>query len=242
MKSLHIQSSYLWFLTLAYAMVIVTANWFDARLVSLFGLVTDAGTVIFPLTFLLSDLITEVYGYKYARRAIWLGLLFNIIFVLYGQLIIHLPSPNFPTHNAVFDELLRINSRIVIASFISYLCSEPLNSLLLAKLKLRLQGRHMGVRFVLSTVVASGLDSVIFTCIAFYGSMSHSNLSWMILSMWLVKVVIEILGLPFSIYFANKLKQIDQVDIFDAQTDFNIFRLNTDYASSNNHFDSSSQT
>ena len=86
------QSNILWFLTLTYTMIIVLANWFDARLIHLIGLDTDAGTLVFPLTFLLSDLVTEVYGYKFARRAIWCGFLFNAVFLIYSQIVIHLPS------------------------------------------------------------------------------------------------------------------------------------------------------
>lgn len=236
MKSLQIQSSYLWFLTLTYSIVIVTANWFDARLVNVFGLITDAGTIVFPLTFLVADLITEVYGYQYARRAIWLGLLYNFIFILYGQLITHLPSPNFPTHNALFDELIRINTRIILASAISYLCSEPLNSLILAKLKIKTQGRLMGLRFVSSTVIASAVDSIVFSMVAFYGTMSNDNLYLMITSMWSIKVGIEILGLPISLYLANKLKQIDRIDMYDKHTNFNLFSLNTEYPVADNAY------
>src|SRR5688572_13040806 len=89
------QPKYLWFLVLSYTMVLVLANWFDARLIQIFSFNTDGGTLIFPLTFLLSDLITEVYGYQQARRAIWCGFLFNIFFILYGLAITHLPSPDF---------------------------------------------------------------------------------------------------------------------------------------------------
>lgn len=233
---MRVQSSYLWFLTLTYSMVIVTANWFDARLISLAGFVTDAGTLVFPLTFLLSDLITEVYGYKYARLAIWCGLLFNVIFILYGQLIIHLPSPTFPTHNDMFDALLAMNARIILASFISYLCSEPINAILLAKLKIKMQGRMMGLRFVISTWIASGLDSFIFGSIAFYGTLSNENLFLLITTMWAIKVIIEILGLPISIRIANKLKQIDEMDMYDKHTDFNIFKLDTNYPNEDNAF------
>src|SRR5579883_2959033 len=120
------ESNYLWFLTLSYTMVILLANWFDPRLIKIFNLTTDAGTLIFPLTFLLSDLITEVYGYKHARRAIWCGFFFNAIFIAYGQLIIHLPSPDFAANNAMFDTLLAMNVRILLASAISYLVAEPL--------------------------------------------------------------------------------------------------------------------
>ncbi len=238
MKDTNLQTNprYLWFLTTCFSMVITLANWFDPRLVSVFGLVTDAGTLIFPLTFLLSDLITEVYGYKQARRAIWCGFLFNALFLVYGQLVIHLPSPSFPTQNELFDNMLAINTRIIIASFISYFLSEPLNSLLMAKLKIRLNGRKMGVRFLASTFVASGIDSFIFSFIAFSGTMSSANLIELILTMWLIKVAIEALGLPFSIRLAQTLKRAEQIDIYDQNTKFNIFSLNGDYQPTENKF------
>jgi uncharacterized integral membrane protein (TIGR00697 family) len=227
---------HLWFLMLSFSMVLVLANWFDARLVSLFGFVTDAGTLIFPITFLLSDLITEVYGFKQARRAIWCGFLFNLVFLLYGQLVIHLPNPDFQTNNAMFDALLDINARIIFASFISYLVSEPLNAYLLAKLKIRMHGHHMGLRFVLSTIIASAVDSMLFGSIAFYASMSHSHLIALITTMWVIKVIIEIIGLPISIRLANKLKRLEKLDIYDAHTNFSLFALNANYTAKDNQF------
>lgn len=234
-----LQPIYLWFLTLTYTMVIVLANWFDPRLINLGGLTTDAGTLIFPITFLLSDLITEVYGFKYARRAIWCGFLFNILFILYGQLIIHLPSPAYPTHNDLFDSLLALNTRIVIASLISYIIAEPLNALIMAKLKIKMYGRHLGVRFVSSTVIASGLDSLVFSVIAFYGMISNQNLALLIASTWFIKVCIEIAGLPLSIRLTNQLKNKEQLDIYDKQTNFNLFSLDTHYAEKDNTYSSS---
>lgn len=236
-KFMHIQSGYLWFLTLIYSMVIVLANWFDVRLVKVFGLVTDAGTIIFPLTFLLADLITEVYGYKHARRAIWCGFLFNAIFIIYGQIIIHLPNPDYPTQNAMFDTLLTMNIRIIIASTISYLIAESINSLLIAKLKIKMQGRGIGLRFISSTMIASAFDSLIFGTIAFYGSITNMNLISLIFTMWFIKVMIEVIGLPVSIYLSKKLKRIEQLDIYDIHTNFNLFTLDTTYPANDNEFE-----
>jgi len=233
---LSLKPNFLWFLTLTYAMVIVLANWFDPRLIKVFGLTTDAGTLIFPLTFLLSDLITEVYGYKHARRAIWCGFLFNALFIIYGQLVIHMPSPDFPTNNAMFDNLLSTNIRIIIASAISYLISEPLNSFVMAKLKIKMQGRYLAIRFLSSTLFASGADSLIFSVIAFYGVMSNINLIYLILTMWLIKVLIEIMGLPISIRLTNRLKKMEGLDIYDRNTNFNIFKLETHYSTKDNDF------
>lgn len=230
------QPNYLWFLTLTYAMVITLANWFDPRLINLFGFDTDAGTLIFPLTFLLSDLITEVYGYKFARRAIWCGFLFNAIFIIYGQIVIHMPNPAYATNNQVFDSLLSTNIRIILASGISYLISEPLNSLIMAKLKIQMHGRYIGIRFVSSTFIASGTDSIVFGSIAFYGTMSNINLFYFVSSMWFIKVSIEVLGLPISVRLTKKLKRLEKLDIYDKNTDFNIFSLDTNYIDNDNEF------
>lgn len=228
---------YLWFLTTSFAMVITLANWFDPRLINIFGLVTDAGTLVFPLTFLLSDLITEVYGYKQARRTIWCGFLFNALFLVYGQLVTHLPSPDFyVTQNQSFDNILAMNTRIIVASFCSYLLSEPLNSLVMAKLKLKFNGRKMGMRFLASTFMASGVDSWIFGFVAFYGVMSNVNLIELILTMWLIKVVVEALGLPLSVRLARRLKAAEAIDIYDENTKFGIFSLNSDYGPAENKF------
>ncbi len=235
-KTITLQSRFLWFLTLSYVVVILLANWFDVRLIRIGNLVTEAGTIIFPLTFILSDLITEVYGYKNARRAIWCGFLFNLVFILYGQIVIHLPSPHYANLNKSFDVLLAMNVRIIIASTISYFCAEPLNSFIMAKLKIIMQGHNMAIRFVSSTLVASGADSFIFGVLAFYGVMSNHNLLALILTMWLIKIVIEIVSLPFSLKLANKLKQLEAINIYDWHTNYTLFSLNTQYNADNNAF------
>jgi hypothetical protein len=228
---------YLWFLTLTYCMAIVLSNWFDPRLIAIFGFSTTAGTLVFPITFLLSDLITEVYGYKNSRKAIWCGFLFNVIFILYGQLIIHMPSPHYSeTRNALFDSFFIADIRIIFASIISYFCSEPINSFIMSKLKIKMNGMYMGIRFIISTIAASFIDSTIFCSIAFYGSISNINLINLILTMWIIKVLIEILALPFSIKLAKKLKKIEKLDIYDKNTNFNILDLDTEYTNKDNEF------
>lgn len=231
------QPRYLWFLILSYCMVMVLANWFDARLIHIFGLDTDAGTLIFPLTFLLSDLITEVYGYQNARRAIWCGFLFNFIFIVYGQIVIHLPSPDYAVaNNNKFADILGMNARIILASMISYLCSEPLNSFIMAKLKMKFSGHLLALRFVASTLIASGADSFIFGTLAFGGLMSQKELLLLIVTMWGFKVVIEIFGLPISLYLTSWLKKSENLDIYDYKTNFNLFSLTVNYTEKENRY------
>lgn len=237
-ERLQYQPKLLWLLTLSYVAALLMANWFDIRLIYLgHGLLTDAGTIIFPLTFLISDLMTEVYGYKQTRRAIWLGFLFNLIFILYGLMVTHLPSPSsdIAPNNVAFDQMFGFNMLIILASFVSYLIAEPLNALFLAKLKIRLNGRLMAGRFLLSTMLGAILDTSIFSVIAFY-YLPMGHLIRFIMTMWVIKVIIEIIGLPLSIYLAKRLKKYEKLDIYDTGTKFNLFNLNAHYKLSNNHF------
>jgi uncharacterized integral membrane protein (TIGR00697 family) len=223
------QSKYLWFLVMSYAMVLVMANWYDPRLVQIFHLNTDGGTVIFPVSFLLADIVTEVYGYKFARLAIWLGFFWNLIFSLYGLLITHLPNPSFISGVQPFDHIFGLDVRIIFASLVSYFCAEPLNAFIIAKLKILFQGRGMALRFVASTVFASLVDSSVFTLIAFSGVIPSQNILVFILSMWGIKVLIEVCGLFVSVPLAKFLKRREGLDRYDIGTRFSLFSLDTRY-------------
>ncbi len=235
--ALRLQPRFLWFFMVCYSMAIVLVNWFDARMIRLAFVDTDAGALVFPLTFLLSDLMTEVYGYKRARLAIWCGFFFNFFYLGYGYLITLFPSPEYSiAHNQAFDALMAFNARIIVASTLTYLVSEPLNSYIMAKLKIKLRGKHMGLRFLASTSISSAADSGMFGVLAFSGIMSLKELIFLIVTMWFIKVATEFLGIPLSVYLAKKLKKAEQLDIYDRHTQFGIFHLDTAYAASENEY------
>ncbi len=233
-KSAHC-SSRLWFLIALYAMIIVLGNWFDLRVIKVFGLVANAGTFIFAFTFFLANLITEVYGYKFARLAIWWGFFFNVFVFVYGQLVTFMPSTDH-YHNEMFDTLLRVNNRALLAGLISYFSSEPLNSLVMAKLKIEFRGQFMGARYLISTLIASAVDSILFGFVAFYGVFEQKALISLVFGMIVIKIVIDLLALPFFLHFAKTLKQKEQLDIYDKGTKFNLFRFETCYAPSANQY------
>jgi len=216
---------YLWILIFSYAMIFMYSNWFCARLIRFLSVSIDGGTLVFPFTFILADIITEVYGYKKARLAIWVGFFFNLIYLLYGQIITHLPSPEYYAQSRVFDEIISVNVRIIFASMLTYFVAESLNILILAKLKVRLKGKLMGLRFLLSTCIAASLDSIIFGFLAFFQVISFSELCKMILTMWIIKILIEFICLPISTSIARKLKKAEKIDVYDYNTSFNLFRI-----------------
>ncbi|CAM2875396.1 MULTISPECIES: queuosine precursor transporter [Vibrio] len=233
-----IVSNYLWFLVMSYSIVIILSNWFAGRLISLSGdFSTGAGALIFPLAFLLSDIITEVYGYKWARVAVWCGFLFNTIFLVLGQIVILLPSPDYAIQsNEMFDSVLQTSGRIVIASILAYLIAEPVNSYIMAKTKVWFNGKYMGVRFILSTTVASFIDSNIMGTVAFYGKMPLYELFIFNVTLCFVKVFIELIITPLSTSFTRRLKDIEGSDIYDIDTNFNIFSFDTKYSEKSNKF------
>jgi uncharacterized integral membrane protein (TIGR00697 family) len=201
--------NHLWFLTLSYTVVIILSNWFDARLIQISFFVTDAGTLVFPLSFLLANIITEVYGLKAARTAIWCGFLFNSLFILYAQLIIHLPSPAFQTQNAAYDTVLSLNFRILMASMTSYLVSEPMNAWVMNAMKIKMHGKHQALRFFLVSLLVSIIDSSLFSILAFYQQMKPLDLIQFVLTMTVIKILIETLFLPLAVYLTGRLKAVN---------------------------------
>ena len=227
---------YLWFLTVAFSMTLAMSNWYDSRLIEVFGISVTPGSLVYSITFLLSNVITEVYGFKSARKAILTALLFNVIFLVYGFVVMHLPTPGGAGYNESFNSFLLINSRIITGSFISYMISEPVNSFVVAKLKLKTKGGYLGIRFIASVLISGIIDSFLFIIIAFYGAVSNKGVLDLILHIWIVKTIVELSLLPLSIKLAKKLKVHEKLDIFDTNTDFTMFSLNSDYKESDNKY------
>ncbi|WP_339051041.1 queuosine precursor transporter [Rickettsiella endosymbiont of Xylota segnis] len=229
-----IRQTYLWVFISGYTLAFFLSNWLDPRLINVFGLNAGAGSFIFPLTYLISDIITEVYGYKHARVAVWVALLFFLIFILYDQLIVATLVPGSISKVAL-STFLVTNNRILLASILSYLVTESINSYIVAKLKISLKGKYMGIRFIGSTLTAYTINELIYAPIAFYGFIPNfKHFLHHMLASWVFMVSIELLLLPFSIRLAKRLKNIEDLDIYDTQTNFNPFSLNTDYQKQNN--------
>lgn len=227
----------LWFLIVVYTLFIIMANWFDARLIYLVGFSVTSGTIIYPLTFAINNIITEVYGYKFSRKCIWFGFFFNIMLVMYGYVITHIPPPVFAVRDAeMFDYIFSFSVIIVTASFVSYWFSEPLNSYINAKLKIITNARYMSCRFFLSTLCSTFVDSLIFTHIAFFSKYQYSHLWGIILSMWCMKIFIELISLFFSVPISKKLKIYEKVDRFDRSTNFTIFSSDANYDDQTNSY------
>jgi queuosine precursor transporter len=204
---------------------LVTANTLASKLIAIGGVVLTAGIVIFPLSYVLGDVLTEVWGYTAARRVIWLGFACNALTVAAVWVGAELPAAPFWTGQGAYEEILGQTPRILLASFVAYLVGEFANAFVLAKLKILTRGRWLWTRTVGSTLVGQGFDTVIFVTLAFAGTVPTGALGAIIVAQWAVKVVYEAAATPLTYAAVGYLKASERVDVYDYGTDFNPIRL-----------------
>jgi uncharacterized integral membrane protein (TIGR00697 family) len=176
------------------------------------GRIFPAGLVIFPLSYLLGDVLTEVYGIRSARRVIWLGFACNLLALGAIQAAIHLPALD-PEFQVQFEAVLGTTWRLFLASLAAYIVGELANAYVLAYMKGATRGRWLWTRTIGSTIVGEGLDSLIFVTIAFAGT--GAGLANPIVTTWLIKVGWETLATPITYWIVGYLKRPEGVDDYD---------------------------
>ena len=202
---------------------LITANIVAVKVISLGFLILPAAIFVFPLSYIFGDILTEVYGYRWARQVIWLGFICNLIFVVFAWIGQILPPAAFWDGQPAYERILGYTPRLLAASFFGYLVGEFVNSFIMAKMKIWTRGRWLWSRTIGSTIVGQGLDTVIFITIAFIGTPSF--LPIMILYHWLTKTIIEAAATPLTYALVNFLKKKEAVDTYDYETNFNPFHI-----------------
>ncbi len=200
---------------------LITANVIAVKIISIGPIVLPAAIIVFPLSYIFGDILTEVYGYRQARRVIWLGFFCNLIFVVFAWIGQVLPPAPFWGGQKAYETILGYAPRLLIASFIGYLAGEFANSFVLAKMKILTRGRWLWSRTIGSTIVGQGLDTSIFITLAYIGIPSFVPI--MILYHWLAKTAIEAVATPFTYAVVNYLKKKEAIDTYDYETNFNPF-------------------
>lgn len=198
---------------------LLTANIIAVKLFVVAGVALPAGVVIFPLSYLFGDVLTEVYGYAAARRVIWLGFFCNLIMVVAIWVAQGLPPAPFWKGQAAYEQILGFAPRLLLASFLAYLVGEFANSYILARLKILTRGRWLWSRTISSTVVGQALDSAVFVSVAFAGT-GVPDLAAVILAQWLFKSGYEVIATPFTYVVVNYLKRAEGIDAYDYDTNF----------------------
>jgi len=204
---------------------LVVSNIIAVKLISVGGFILPAAIAIFPIGYLLADVLTEVYGFRAARRVIWLGFFCNLLAVAAIYIGGALPAAVFWPNQPAYDSILGATPRILCASFLAYLLGEFANTMIMSRLKVKMAGRHLWLRTIGSTLIGQGLDSAVFITIAFAGMMPTGVLLGAVVTQWLVKSAYEALATPLTYAMVSLLKRREGIDVYDRQLRLNPFAI-----------------
>ena len=183
-----------------------------------------AAVILFPVTYILGDVFTEVYGFRKARLIIWAGFAASFFAVIIYLITIALPHPGYWEGQEAYATVMGTTPRVAIASFAGYLFGEFSNSMILSRLKVLTGGKKLWVRTITSTLIGEGFDSVIFIMISFWGTMENSVVLKMILFQYLFKVLYEILFTPVTYAVVKFVKKKEGIDTFDRDIKYNLIK------------------
>ncbi len=201
--------------------LLISSNIVAVKIIEVWGRIMPAAIVLFPATYVLGDIFTEVYGFRFARRVIWLGFLCNTVAVMGFWVAGMLPSAPFWEGQDAYDAILGYTPRLLAASFAGYLVGEFSNSIVLSRLKVATQGRWLWSRTIGSTIVGQGVDSVVFITVAFMGTAAGGNLTELILTQWVVKVLYETVATPVTYAVVGYVKSREGLDVYDRSISLN---------------------
>lgn len=189
------------------------------------GFTFNGGAFFIPINYVLGAILTEVYGYARARRVTWTGF-FSAAFMAAGYWAVGRipPAPTWP-HQAAYEAVLGVVPRIVVASLTAYFVGEFTNSFVLAKMKIFTKGRYLWTRTVGSTLVGQAVDTVVFVVLAFFGTQAFGIIASLSVSIYLLKVAMEIVATPLIYKIVHALKKAEGEDHYDIGTNFNPFAV-----------------
>lgn len=216
---------YLDIITALFISILLISNVASSKITNFWFMTFDAGTILFPLSYIIGDVLTEVYGYSRTRRIIWIGLACNILMAATFMIVGALPPDASWNNQTAYEAILGWTPRIVAASIIAYFSGEFINSFILAKLKIRTKGKYLWMRTIGSTLVGQLLDTVIFCVIAFWGLMPTEIIIAIIVSNYIFKLAVEVMFTPVTYRVVNFLKKKEHEDYYDRKTNFNPFAL-----------------
>lgn len=218
-------SKYLIYIAVLFVATLMVSNTTAGKLVALGPFVVSGAIIIFPISYIFGDVLTEVYGYKASRKVVWSGFAALIFMSLSYWLVQALPAASFWDGQEAYAKILGSVPRITIASMIAYFCGEFANSYVLSRMKVWMEGRQLWARTIGSTIIGEAVDSVVFFSIAFVGVLTSSALLTVIVSSYILKVAYEVIATPFTYKVVAWLKRKEGVDMYDRDISYNPFSL-----------------
>jgi len=197
------------------------------KIIEVAGIGVSVTVLYFPITFVIADILTEVYGYAEARRVIWYTMLASVIAGIFYQLVVYVPAAPGFANGPAYQTVLGIVPRVLIGAWLAIFSGDMSNNYVLAKMKVMTRGRFLWLRTIGSTVVGQGVNTVVFYVVALGGVIKSDELVMAILAGWIFKTLVEAVLTPVTYLVVGYLKRSEGVDVYDDQTDFNPFSMST---------------
>lgn len=198
-----------------FVMTLIVSNIASIKVVAIGPLVFDAGTILFPLSYIVGDIVTEVYGYRKMRSLLYVGVVSLILTMTTFWVVQILPaSPDWPNQVA-YESILGVVWRIVLASVTALFLGEIMNAYVMARMKVRSKGKNLWVRMISSSVVGSAIDTVVFSTVAFLGTMPFDALAQLMITVFLIKITTEVIISPLTIKIINIVKRCEKIDTYE---------------------------
>ncbi|NCB69709.1 MAG: VUT family protein [Bacteroidia bacterium] len=210
---------------LLFTVCLIVANIIEQKLIRIGPIEATAGLLIFPVSYIVNDLIAEVWGYRKARLIIWYGFAMNFLAVVIFRLSIWVPGSENFTHGDAFNLVLGNTLRITLASFAAFLVGSFLNAYVMSKMKILQRGRGFSIRAVVSTLIGEGADSIVFFTLAFYAIIPTKDMLVLVATQTAMKTAYEIIILPLTNVIVKRVKKIEGVDVYDNDISYNPLKI-----------------
>jgi uncharacterized integral membrane protein (TIGR00697 family) len=205
--------------------VLLISNIASTKILTLWKFTFDGGTLLFPLSYIFGDILTEVYGFRRSRRVIWLGFFAALLMSLVLFIVQQLPAAAEWPNQQAYEAILGFVPRIVIASLLAYFAGEFTNSVILSRLKIYTKGKYLWTRTIGSTLIGEGIDTFVFCWIAFYGTLPASVFWAVLVSNYIFKCSVEIVFTPLTYLVVGFLKRKEKADVYDYGINYNPFGI-----------------
>ena len=212
-------------MAMMFAVFLILANLMEVKVVKIGILTATAGLSVFPISYIINDCIVEVYGFAKARFVIWMGFLLNMIFVVFLQVCVALPSDPSWTAQAAVEQVFGNTPRILLGSFVAFIVGSMVNAQVMSRMKVRDGGKRFSLRAILSTVFGETADSLIFFPIAFAGMLSPATILTLVWTQVMLKTLYEIVVLPVTIRVVKMLKRVEGTEVTDVNVDYRWWKI-----------------
>lgn len=210
-------------LSTLFCVCLITANVLETKQIQVWTISLTGGLVVFPVSYIINDLVSEVWGYRRARLLIWLGFAMNFIFVVFGAIVDAIPAAPYWENQEGFHAVFGLAPRVAAASFAAFLVGSFINAYVMSRMKISSGGSHFSVRAIVSTVFGETADSIIFFPLALGGVVPWSEIPVLMIWQVVLKTLYEVVALPITVRVVRLTKRIEHTDVFDNGISYRVF-------------------